>query len=392
MDNGHSTELHHQSQSLSPPLFTGLTEARFMQSLTAMFDALDDELQEITKPLSELDGDERRVLGSEEAAAQLGQAWEANSHALHALLPRDPIAVVALPAPGDDANSTSHLAPSDSVTSLPYGTGGQVLAHLARDWSDAGATARRKAHRPVLRLVSRLAPSRILVPGAGACRLAWEMAAMGHRVEANDASVHMLLAARSLMVWRESPLRLFPWVRCAAGVLRRSACLAAAVAPDVGVKSVPHLTLQAGDFMAMYSPERWPAQLASWDCIVTCYFLDTLVDAPAVVRRIVALLAPGGRWINFGPLHWHEPAAGLLRLTYEELLALLRLRGLHLEVSRGVRAVPYLEPSRSGVLASSANSWHDCLFFVARKREEHLEPAEPHGDAYNWTSTPGSKR
>jgi hypothetical protein len=70
-----------------------------------------------------------------------------------------------------------------------------------------------------------LPPARVLVPGTGACRLAWEIAGRGHRVEAHDVSVHMLVAARSIMTRDGPPVRLFPGERCAAGA-RIAACSA----------------------------------------------------------------------------------------------------------------------------------------------------------------------
>ena len=73
-----------------------------------------------------------------------------------------------------------------------------------------------------------------------------------------------------------------------------------------------------------------------------------------------------------GPLSWHEPAAGLLRLSLEELRALLELRGFALTTSRTIRAVPYFSRrARGASLESSADSWHDCLFFVAELTRGH---------------------
>ena len=123
------------------------------------------------------------------------------------------------------------------------------------------------------------------------------------------------------------------------------------------------------------------------------------------------LLAPGGVWINVGPLHWHQPALGFLRLrcvvskakhqdlriwhahgtrvahawrtqvahacsasscgSWEELRGLLRLRGFTLREHRVIRRVPYLgRPARRSrdELLSGVDSWHDAILFVAQKR------------------------
>ena len=85
--------------------------------------------------------------------------------------------------------------------------------------------------------------------------------------------------------------------------------------------------MSGGDFLDVYKD-----QTGEWDCIVTCFFLDT---APVVFEYIEAfdrllkvgrhrdrtqqhalhtltrmLLQPGGVWINFGPLAYHWQSQG----------------------------------------------------------------------------------
>ena len=79
---------------------------------------------------------------------------------------------------------------------------------------------------------------------------------------------------------------------------------------------------------------------------------------------------PGGLWINVGPLQWHQPELGLARLSWEELRALLRLRGFRLRHWRVVRRVPYVGRSaraRRDELLSGLDSWHDAILFVAHR-------------------------
>ena len=221
----------------------------------------------------------------------------------------------------------------------------------------------------------------------------------------------MLVAAHALLsgaVARDA-LRFFPRVRCEAGALRRAPCLAASRAPDV-TPSAAHgggnLTLQVGTFEQLYGTERNGTGAAQpWDVLVTSYFIDTLADPAAAVRIAWDLLAPGGVWINVGPLHWHQPKLGFLRLrcahsmhvaharcthgartvhalhacmvlcllrrSWEELRGLLRLRGFTLREHRVIRRVPYLgRPARRArdELLSGVDSWHDAILFVAHKQ------------------------
>ena len=100
---------------------------------------------------------------------------------------------------------------------------------------------------------------------------------------------------------------------------------------------------------------------ATFDAVVTSYFLDTLDDAAAAVRTVARTLAPGGVWVNVGPLQWHRPTG--LRLTFDELRSLIAQSGLDVGRStRVLRRVPYLASPR----ALASGNEHDCVFFVAR--------------------------
>ena len=75
------------------------------------------------------------------------------------------------------------------------------------------------------------------------------------------------------------------------------------------------------------------------------------------VRLASSLLVDHGLWINAGPLLWHEPSAGLLRLTSRELALLIRRSGFRLSTWRTMRGVPYVQGHRG----------HEVLFWVARR-------------------------
>ena len=38
----------------------------------------------------------------------------------------------------------------------------------------------------------------------------------------------------------------------------------------------------------------------TWDCVVTCYFIDTAHNVIAYIENISKILKPGGYWINLG--------------------------------------------------------------------------------------------
>ena len=148
------------------------------------------ELSALLKPLEQLSLSEREAVGAAGIAQAAALAWEANEDVLAALLPRTVQRTLALPAPGvadwilpqpADGGAGTYDSAQQAVkhtslyvyaclacslalgchvrtqqatglsessrrqrsrASLPLRQATQLLAHLARDWSADGATAR----------------------------------------------------------------------------------------------------------------------------------------------------------------------------------------------------------------------------------------------------------
>jgi carnosine N-methyltransferase len=84
--------------------------------------------------------------------------------------------------------------------------------------------------------------------------------------------------------------------------------------PDVLPSDLPpgsNFSLVAGDFEEVYGrqqggeadPDEPSAGL--WDAVLTCFFIDTAKNIVNYLRIIHRILAPGGVWVNLGPLLWH---------------------------------------------------------------------------------------
>lgn len=43
----------------------------------------------------------------------------------------------------------------------------------------------------------------------------------------------------------------------------------------------------------------------AFDCVVTCFFIDTAHNIVEYLEVINYCLKPGGKWVNLGPLLWH---------------------------------------------------------------------------------------
>ena len=73
----------------------------------------------------------------------------------------------------------------------------------------------------------------------------------------------------------------------------------------------------AGEFIEVYAP-----QLSEWDCVATCFFIDTANNIFKYIETIYDILQPGGIWVNFGPLLYHYAdmeGECSIELSWEEL-------------------------------------------------------------------------
>lgn len=78
-------------------------------------------------------------------------------------------------------------------------------------------------------------------------------------------------------------------------------------------------SMVAGEFIEVYSK---PEHDGAWDCLVTCFFLDTAHNVIEYIERISKLLRKGGLWINIGPLLYHyseQPEEVQIELSWDEI-------------------------------------------------------------------------
>ena len=106
------------------------------------------------------------------------------------------------------------------------------------------------------------------------------------------------------------------------------------------------------------------AQVAAWDAVLTCFFVDACPDITRVCQHIHRVLRPGGVWTNQGPLlyHWNRTAAEVPRLSADELLLLLDRIGFEI-LEQDTRVCSYSQDE-----VSMCRSQYYCLYFVARRK------------------------
>lgn len=185
-------------------------------------------------------------------------------------------------------------------TRLPIDQGIQTYyQNIHRDW--CWGDAENQASLDQIRAVTgkgNKSLGDILVLGAGACRLAYDvhMQLDAGRTVALDFNPLLLLVARDIMQGGELEFYEFP---LAPRSLEDFAVMRKLSAPEP-VRE--HFYFVFGDAL------RPPFAKARFDTVMTPWIIDIVNETlPAQAARINRLLKPNGRWINFGSLAFEHP-------------------------------------------------------------------------------------
>ncbi|EGO01334.1 hypothetical protein SERLA73DRAFT_179497 [Serpula lacrymans var. lacrymans S7.3] len=234
-----------------------------------------------------------------------------------------------------------------------------TIKQFVRDWSDEGKEEREACYKPMKdALLDHFSDIpfeerrnfRVLVPGAGLGRLAYDVANLGFACQGNEFSHYMLLASYFILNRTDQIEQhtVYPYVHSFSNVSSRESMLRAVRIPDVLPSALPpgsDFSLVAGDFEEIYGAEEnsvkgQEPQSGQWDAVMTCFFIDTAKNIVNYLRIIHRILAPGGVWINMGPLLWHfennatnDPS---VELDLEEVKTLARKIGFELSNERTI--------------------------------------------------------
>lgn len=284
-------------------------------------------------------------------AAQ-AEALEAHAALLRGLL--QPLGLT-----GREERHEVHLALG---TRLPLSQGlTNYYPNLHRDWCWGGEENAASLQEVLSVLTPGGAPRRLLVLGAGGGRLAYDLHA-SLPVELTVAlDFNPLLATVGRRVAAGEPVKLYEFPiaprRLEDHAVRRE--LAAPSPAREGLEFV------LGDALAA------PFADAAFDAVLTPWFVDIVPDdLPVLMARINRLLAPGGRWLNFGSLAWADrPPERCYSL--EELLELAPEAGFSVGPRRET-PLPYMRSP-----ASRHARIETVIAFAATKQAEVAAPPPP---------------
>lgn len=223
-----------------------------------------------------------------------------------------------------------------------------ALKSAARDWTSLGEIERRQTYDPIIAALKEFLPkdSKILIPGAGLCRLASEIASSGFIAFANENSFIMIVISQ-IAFRHKRQFRIFPFLHQISGLENFRDTLISDIFPrfqtrdpiqskpngnlifDIDIANADNdenvntdeyqnnkninlfepsllienqrLILMAGDIIGMEN-----SQPNVFDAVVTCFFIDVVSDIEKIVSLFYKILRPGGYWINMGPLMMHR--------------------------------------------------------------------------------------
>lgn len=189
-----------------------------------------------------------------------------------------------------------------------------IIRNIVRDWAPEGEKEREQCYKPIIEELNRLFPIRCkerppscLVPGAGLGRLALEISCAGFASEGNEFSYYMMICSSFILNHTQAAREwtINPWIHSNCNSFSDNDQLRPVFFPDIHPASAgitEGFSMCGGDFVEVYSDV---SQEASWDAVVTCFFLDTAHNIVEYIEIISKILKDGGVWINLGPLLYH---------------------------------------------------------------------------------------
>lgn len=205
-------------------------------------------------------------------------------------------------------------------------------------------------------------PKRILVLGAGAGRLSWEiycrmapqlLVTVDHNPLLAYVTQHIVKDQGQLALWEvfSSP--------CGDPPIEQ---LWTASAPTTSSSpSTEQFVPIAADVWNL------PFLGNSFDLVITPWLIDVVGgDLKDLIPKVMHVLSPGGRWLNCGPLKYYDGMPDQQKYTGEEIKQLLALAGMPVR-SDEVYRLPYVSSPISGA-SKSEEVWS----FLAEKMPHEL--------------------
>ncbi|XP_028131130.1 carnosine N-methyltransferase [Diabrotica virgifera virgifera] len=267
--------------------------------------------------------------------------------------------------------TTSHSEQAVGTLSEGLDKVQSVFKQLMRDWSSLGALERKQCYQPIFEEIFTNYPEdkfdrsniRVLVPGAGLGRLAFEIASKGFFCQGNEFNLYMIIVSFFVLnlCKKEDEYEVYPWIHQYCNNLKVEDQLFSVRFPD----AIPTLTpdngfsMTAGDFLEVYTHSD------DWHCVATCFFIDCAANVVQYIENIYKILKPGGLWVNLGPLLYHYSDMKnekSVEPSFQVVMQVITKMGFELEKCETHIKTKYCQNPKSMLQYE-----YDSVFFVCRK-------------------------
>ena len=241
-----------------------------------------------------------------------------------------------------------------------------VFMYITRDWTAERKKEREIHYNPIIEMVKKYVPpnSKILIPGAALLRLGYELAKIGYNIDANEYNfMNVILCDYIFNYSKINQFSFQPLIRSFSNYLTEEAVFRKYYFPDesINLEGKGKIFLEAGDFTKLYNDRP-----NTYDCVITCFFIDTAKNVMEYIEIIEKVLKKGGIWINFGPLSYHWVGyqdIPTIELPYDKLKEVIINYGFEYLHEEKNKTVIYCE-----IEDFMKNDYFNCVFFTARKK------------------------
>ena len=255
----------------------------------------------------------------------------------------------------------------DEIAYSEYGTlNYAVFMYIMRDWTKEGAKEREKNYTPIIDKVKQYVKpnSKILIPGAAMFRLGYELAKLNYDIDGNDFNYSNVLLCDYLFNHsKKDQFEFQPLIRSFSNYLSEETIFKKFSFPDedINLEGKGKMTLTGGDFIHTFYDKK-----DTYDCVITCFFIDTAKNVFEYIDVIYNALKKGGIWINYGPLSYHwigYQDIPTIELPYDKLKEVIQNFGFEYLHEETNKTLAYCE-----IEGFMKNDIFNCVFFTAQKK------------------------
>jgi len=246
-----------------------------------------------------------------------------------------------------------------------------TLKLFIRDWTIEGKKERDITYIPVMEEIKKYLTDfknkKILVPGAGLCRLAFEIAKLGCVVDAIEVSYYMIICSDFILNSNlvKNQYQIQPLIHSFNCLIKENDPFQIFNFPDENINDIMNkkdfgkLNIIPGDFILSFKDKN-----NCYDGVITSFFLDTANNIIQFIEIIYYILNKGGIWINIGPLlyHFHDVQNEVsIELSWEEVKKIILKFGFKIKNEKMINS------TYSSVEDRLKTTYYTCIFFTAIK-------------------------